>query len=109
LTLIAYSCILLAYKNRITTLRFVFLLRGAYIIKGDAMPYGQIFQETVGKSISSFTTIIEIEKAAESVAGKIFPVQSIDSPIVHRHGNIFRYAAGMMSRLDERIAKLISK
>lgn len=72
------------------------------------MPYGQIFQETVGRSVNTFSTIMDLEKAAELALGRPLPVQSIESPIVHRHGNIFRYTSGMLERLDQRIAHFLA-
>mgnify|MGYP003587842983 FL=1 len=66
--------------------------------------YGQIFQDVVGKPVSAFDNLIEVEKAAEKSLGKALQIQSIESPLVTPHGNIFPYVPGLFVNIDERIS-----
>lgn len=66
--------------------------------------YGQIFQDVVGKPVSAFDNLIEVEKAAERYLGKPLQIQSIESPLVTPHGNIFPYVTGLFLNMEKRIS-----
>ncbi|WP_445367617.1 hypothetical protein ACH5Y9_22175 [Methylomonas sp. BW4-1] len=70
--------------------------------------YGQIFQQTVGKPVTDFKNILDIEKAAETSLKHPLKVQSIESPLVTRHGNIFPYMPGLFLQISEKIDNLLS-
>lgn len=71
--------------------------------------YGQIFQDVVGKPVTAFGNIIEVEKAVENSLGKKLKVESIDSPLVTPHGNIFPYVSGLFLQIEERIDRLLNQ
>lgn len=71
--------------------------------------YGQIFQDVVGKPVSDFDNLIEVEKAAEKSLGQALRIQSIESPLVTPHGNIFPYVSGLFVNIDERISLFLKQ
>lgn len=65
--------------------------------------YGQIFKDSVGRSVTEYQNLIEVEKAAEVYRKEHLDVISIESPLVTKTGNVFRYVAGLFDKLDKRI------
>ncbi len=70
---------------------------------------GKLYEHLTGKTITTSTSLIEIEQATEEFLGRPLKVEEMRSRLVTEGGNVFGYSRTMLDHLEERIDRLMPK